>query len=187
MKSSATVRRSFTFGNGEHTAEEIPDLDGWRISDASGGCHMANWHELGLIGEVLELKAVLAARSETAPGKLHELIPTNWLDPLLTGPNAVINGGHEYGGSDIERLLSALRERIRKAECAVRTEKAWRDRDIALTEAAHDLLLACDMEEKNEAIAHGKPGKAWSGAFIRRTKLDAMKRIRELTGGTGHG
>jgi hypothetical protein len=37
-------------------------------------------------------------------------IPMTWLDPLLTGPDAVI-GKPPYGCPDIERLLNALRQR----------------------------------------------------------------------------
>lgn len=43
-----------------------------------------------------------------------DLIPSNWLDSLLSGPEKVV-GKHPYGGLDIERLLNALRERIRGA------------------------------------------------------------------------
>lgn len=42
------------------------------------------------------------------------LIPDSWLDPLLTGPSAVI-GKPPYTCKDIERLLWALRERLRAA------------------------------------------------------------------------
>ncbi len=45
----------------------------------------------------------------------HEEVPTNWLDPLLTGPESVI-GRPPYGCSAIERLLVAVRERVRSAE-----------------------------------------------------------------------
>jgi hypothetical protein len=38
-------------------------------------------------------------------------IPTSWLDPLLTGPDAVI-GMPPYTCRDIERLLSAIRKRM---------------------------------------------------------------------------
>jgi hypothetical protein len=38
-------------------------------------------------------------------------VPTTWLDPLLTGPDAVI-GRYPYGGDDIENLLRAIRARI---------------------------------------------------------------------------
>ena len=51
-------------------------------------------------------KAMLAA--------VLEEIPTNWCDPLLTGPRAVI-GSPPYDCRDIERLLNAVREQIRQA------------------------------------------------------------------------
>ena len=56
-----------------------------------------------------------AAPSERKP--LSDLIPTSWLDPLLTGPNAVISS-HDgfYDGPAIERLLAALKKRIEEAE-----------------------------------------------------------------------
>jgi hypothetical protein len=38
-------------------------------------------------------------------------IPTSWLDPLLTGPCAVI-GMPPYDCRDIERLLNAIRKRM---------------------------------------------------------------------------
>ena len=38
-------------------------------------------------------------------------IPTNWLDPLLTGPNKVI-GPYPYTGTDIENLLRAVKDRV---------------------------------------------------------------------------
>lgn len=39
-------------------------------------------------------------------------VPTSWLDPLLTGPDAVI-GIPRYTGIDIQRLLLAVSARIR--------------------------------------------------------------------------
>lgn len=39
-------------------------------------------------------------------------IPTNWLDSLLTGPDAALRAGYSYNGDDIERLLRAVRDRI---------------------------------------------------------------------------
>lgn len=39
-------------------------------------------------------------------------IPSNWLDPLLSGPDAVIK---PMSGVGIERLLNAIRERVRIA------------------------------------------------------------------------
>lgn len=45
---------------------------------------------------------------------LPELIPTNWLDSLLTGPDAVI-GQPPYSGSDVEALLRGVKKRIEGA------------------------------------------------------------------------
>lgn len=42
-----------------------------------------------------------------------ELIPNNWLNPLLTGPNKVL-GEQPWGCPQIEALLNALRERMLK-------------------------------------------------------------------------
>lgn len=50
------------------------------------------------------------------PQKLSKLIPTTWLDPLLTGPGAVIGSGKFYTCADIENLLRALKKRIEAAE-----------------------------------------------------------------------
>lgn len=44
-----------------------------------------------------------------------DLVPSNWLDPLLTGPTAVLPGGYRYCPQDIERLLNAIRARIENA------------------------------------------------------------------------
>jgi hypothetical protein len=43
-------------------------------------------------------------------------VPTNWCDPLLTGPNAAL-GPHagKWGCPDIERLLAGVRNRIKAA------------------------------------------------------------------------
>jgi hypothetical protein len=56
-----------------------------------------------------------------AKPKLHPLgvyfakkVPGNWLDPLLTGPDAVI-GKPPYDCKDIECLLNAVADRIRRS------------------------------------------------------------------------
>ena len=43
-------------------------------------------------------------------------IPTNWVDPLLTGEDAVLPGYGPWGCPDIERLLWALAAAIRALE-----------------------------------------------------------------------
>ena len=43
-------------------------------------------------------------------------IPTNWTDPLLSGPGAALRGSGSWGCPDIERLLLALAAAIRNAK-----------------------------------------------------------------------
>jgi hypothetical protein len=42
-----------------------------------------------------------------------ECVPTNWLDPLLTGPNAVIPKDLNITPRHIEALLRGIQDRIR--------------------------------------------------------------------------
>lgn len=51
---------------------------------------------------------------EALAADLINCIPTNWLDPLLTGDNKVLHGGYSYTPSDIEKLLIAIRKRMEK-------------------------------------------------------------------------
>ena len=45
-------------------------------------------------------------------GSLASLVPTTWLDPLLTGANKILPDGSSFGFKDIERLLRAIKKRI---------------------------------------------------------------------------
>jgi hypothetical protein len=47
-----------------------------------------------------------------------ELIPTNWLDPLLTGKGTVL-GDAPWFCPDIERLLNAIKKRIQEWEVLI--------------------------------------------------------------------
>ena len=47
---------------------------------------------------------------------MADLVPSNWCDSLLTGPDAALRKGYTFDCQDIERLLNGLRERIRRAE-----------------------------------------------------------------------
>lgn len=46
--------------------------------------------------------------------RIADLIPHTWLDPLLSGPSAVLSSktAGKWGCPDIERLLTAIRKRI---------------------------------------------------------------------------
>lgn len=60
----------------------------------------------GIILEHFGPDAVRQARRDTA-----DLIPDSWLDPLLSGPEAVI-GKPPYSCRHIERLLQAVKKRV---------------------------------------------------------------------------
>lgn len=64
-------------------------------------------HPLDADREVF-LAGASAEREECA-----NCVPTNWLDDLLSGPDAVI-GKPPYFSNHIERLLRAVKERIRQ-------------------------------------------------------------------------
>jgi len=50
-------------------------------------------------------------RMKVSSDALLACIPTNWLDPMLTGPQRVV-GDPPYDCRDIERVLLAIRYRI---------------------------------------------------------------------------
>ena len=58
-------------------------------------------------------QAVLDAYTRCA-----DQVPSTWIDPLLSGPDAVILGGSD--GKEIEALLSAVRKRILAARDALK-------------------------------------------------------------------
>ena len=55
------------------------------------------------------------AKSRRLP-PLSDLVPTTWLDSLLTGSSKVIADGFEFTPKDIERLLLAVKGRIQAEE-----------------------------------------------------------------------
>jgi hypothetical protein len=47
--------------------------------------------------------------------RLIEAVPSNWLDPMLTGDKAVIDHSKPmFTGRDIEKMFNALRDRMQK-------------------------------------------------------------------------
>jgi hypothetical protein len=69
-----------------------------------------------------EAEAVRAAVAQDERERCAQLVPTSWLDPLLTGPRAVI-GKPPYNCPDIERLLSAVAAAIRAGNGGVKEEQ----------------------------------------------------------------
>lgn len=43
---------------------------------------------------------------------LVDSLPSNWCDPMLTGPNAALGSG-PWGCPDVERLIAAIKQRLR--------------------------------------------------------------------------
>lgn len=104
------------------------------VSDTANIYHPMNAccyreHCKGLQAEVAVLESHLAdamravAEGDAELEKIRQrceaaeaAVPTNWCDPLLTGPNSAL-GPHagKWGCPDIERLLAGVRNRIKAA------------------------------------------------------------------------
>jgi hypothetical protein len=67
---------------------------------------------LKLSMECMDLRKQAKEAHRAALEAAAQAIPDTWLDPLLTGENAVI-GQPPYGCPDVERLLKALQMAIR--------------------------------------------------------------------------
>jgi hypothetical protein len=76
-----------------------------------------------------------------------DAVPTNWCDSLLTGPDAALRKIGNYDGFDIERLLNAIRDRIK----ALPTSPPSREETIELLAEARQVLSVCtDLDEAKE-------------------------------------
>ena len=42
-------------------------------------------------------------------------VPTNWVDPILSGPNSPLRIGHQWGCREIEHVIQAIERAIRAA------------------------------------------------------------------------
>jgi hypothetical protein len=70
-----------------------------------GDVYLGGWCKQAVRDKVSEL---IAAERE----RLIALIPSSWLDSMLSGPNAVV-GKPPWGCPDIERVLQAVKEKLR--------------------------------------------------------------------------
>jgi hypothetical protein len=59
---------------------------------------------------------LIDAVEEAERERCAKAVPGNWIDPLLTGPNKVVPTGIDC--EVVERLLLAVRDRIRKGDAA---------------------------------------------------------------------
>lgn len=62
--------------------------------------------------------AMSSVKRRVKKAPLSALVPTNWLDPLLTGEGAVLpkERAGKWNCRDIEALLRGIQDRIRAAE-----------------------------------------------------------------------
>ena len=91
---------------------------------------MNGWPKLAdMIDEAVRVSRALIALANAQPEASHQAVldaytrcadqvPSTWIDPLLSGPDAVILGGSD--GKEIEALLSAVRKRILAARDALK-------------------------------------------------------------------
>jgi len=92
----------------------VPKLSWRQVCHLSGEVYNgeeAQLSEIVRLREVLEAAEAKVARVEALP----DLIPTNWLDPLLTGPDSPLPPGFEFTAMHIEKLLRGIKERIKDA------------------------------------------------------------------------
>lgn len=53
-----------------------------------------------------------AGSQQRVVSRLIACLPTTWLDPILTGPQAVIETKGPWGCRDIENIIGAIRKRM---------------------------------------------------------------------------
>ena len=82
------------------------------MSDTDAMVDAAREAELKWLMETADLREQLRVAKE-ALRELPNLVPTNWCDPLLTGPDAVFTD--EPSCRDIEALLRGIQDRQREA------------------------------------------------------------------------
>ena len=63
-------------------------------------------------GAAYEAWQIALADQERMREALKDVVPMNWCDPMLTGPEAVLGKPYTYDGGDIERLLLAIKARL---------------------------------------------------------------------------
>lgn len=88
-------------------------------------------HVRELERKAAEAEAAVAAERE----RCASLVPTSWLDPLLTGKGGM--GQPPYSCPDIERLLSALAAAIRAGNAGVKDLVPVPDEDSARAERGY--------------------------------------------------
>lgn len=78
------------------------------------------------------------------------------------------------------RFIEKGKMKQAEADYQIEESQATAPSVAPIAEAARELLEAVEMDEHNEAIRHGKKGKAWSGDFVRKQKWSAMANLSNL-------
>lgn len=104
-------------------------------------------------------------------GGAHEIDQCHKCGAIFAASAIAPNGGECYG------ILNELDHRGRSERdgemgFSIR-ESEWKIIRAALLTASK-ALMACEMQLQNDAIAQGKPGKAWDGKFVRRMMQEAV-------------
>lgn len=103
--------------------------------------------------------------------KASELIPQNWLDPILTGKDAVI-GKPPYSGADVEMVLNAIKKRILEWESrplrpegggyAMEEAKVW---DGFLSASVQGICHAYGADSKEFIPQGDRSADDWGGVI----------------------
>lgn len=84
-------------------------------------CNCNSWHKAESRAPSPSLEEMREALT-----KMPEVVPTNWLDPLLTGPNCVVSNKSDT--QEIEALLRAVKSRV-KDVCVAALSKEKNDEE----------------------------------------------------------
>lgn len=137
--------------------EKHPELE--RQYEATGEWDTAQVHRawVAKYDKAIRLLALVpfSAPQLAQPGEVWEKaisqIPTNWCDPLLSGPKATLRGlGGTWGCPDIERLLHGGKARLEAARDASPQPAAWQGISFDTLLAVLDRLKSKNQNQNPE-------------------------------------
>lgn len=83
------------------------------------GCNgRSHDHRIGCASLEYLIAAAVTAAAAAALERAAKEVPTSWLDPLLSGPDAAIPAGVPWTNRHIEALLRGIQDRIRALAAA---------------------------------------------------------------------
>ena len=97
---------------------------------------------------------------------LAALIPTSWLDPLLTGPSAVLSKENaRYTDQEIENLLLALKERVRNCATALLSQSQPKPEPGGDSRAQFEKWISAPPFERG-TLRLGPDDTSWPGGYV---------------------